>query len=481
VIKNLGIKKKLIIGLSIIGLLVLLSNVFTFTKVSSFIDLTTKSSSEFKVLKDIEAVSKLNLKITEIAMYSIIDKDDEDISDTKLKKLETLYQAYTSVKNRVIVRLNEEQKSLLVGADAKLQKQKANITNELRNALKSSAKMDEDDFDDLLFELDDKINNLATSISKDFEKIVHIGTESVASIEEQQHAYANSIIQVLLISSIILTIAIITILVLSSQDIIKSIQNIININQESLDKTKVSVLSLTDATHELSNLATRQAANIQQITASLEESTATININSENAQRSSDLNQKANDSARQGYKDIEDLSSAMNGIVDSSNQIANIIKTIDEIAFQTNLLALNAAVEAARAGEHGLGFAVVAEEVRALASRSSAAASEISTIIEGSLEQVTTTQNLTKQTHHSFDDILEKIRQTSSLATEIASASKEQSENINQIAKAISSIDSMTQELSSTSLQTASSANDLKSQTEQSHTVIVQASQILGE
>jgi methyl-accepting chemotaxis protein/methyl-accepting chemotaxis protein-2 (aspartate sensor receptor) len=455
--------------------------VFTFTKVSSFIDLTTKSSSEFKVLKDIEAVSKLNLKITEIAMYSIIDKDDEDISDTKLKKLETLYQAYTSVKNRVIVRLNEEQKSLLVGADAKLQKQKANITNELRNALKSSAKMDEDDFDDLLFELDDKINNLATSISKDFEKIVHIGTESVASIEEQQHAYANSIIQVLLISSIILTIAIITILVLSSQDIIKSIQNIININQESLDKTKVSVLSLTDATHELSNLATRQAANIQQITASLEESTATININSENAQRSSDLNQKANDSARQGYKDIEDLSSAMNGIVDSSNQIANIIKTIDEIAFQTNLLALNAAVEAARAGEHGLGFAVVAEEVRALASRSSAAASEISTIIEGSLEQVTTTQNLTKQTHHSFDDILEKIRQTSSLATEIASASKEQSENINQIAKAISSIDSMTQELSSTSLQTASSANDLKSQTEQSHTVIVQASQILGE
>ena len=107
--------------------------------------------------------------------------------------------------------------------------------------------------------------------------------------------------------------------------------------------------------------------------------------NAENARQGQRTGQAGARAADQGVGDMQNMSAAMEAIKVSSDDIAKIIKTIDEIAFQTNILALNAAVEAARAGEAGMGFAVVADEVRNLAQRSAQAAKETAAKIEGAI------------------------------------------------------------------------------------------------
>src|SRR3954451_11463268 len=107
--------------------------------------------------------------------------------------------------------------------------------------------------------------------------------------------------------------------------------------------------------------------------------------NADRAMRANELTRQTRTAADAGTQNVEAMNHAMDAIKASSDGIAKIIKTIDEIAFQTNILALNAAVEAARAGEAGAGFAVVADEVRSLAQRSAAAAKETADKIEGAI------------------------------------------------------------------------------------------------
>ena len=174
--------------------------------------------------------------------------------------------------------------------------------------------------------------------------------------------------------------------------------------------------------------------------------------------------QKDSKSAQEGYEYIQKLLVSMEEITLSSKEIANIIKTIDEIAFQTNLLALNAAVEAARAGEHGLGFAVVADEVRNLAGKSANAAKETATIIDNSLAQVDKGNQIASQTNKAFEEILNKVNKSSSLISEISDASKEQTEGMGQINKAMGQIDQVTQSVASTSEESAAAAEELNAQ-----------------
>ena len=133
---------------------------------------------------------------------------------------------------------------------------------------------------------------------------------------------------------------------------------------------------LAASTQTVSQGATESSASLEEITASMSEINSQTHLNADNSNIASKLSQTAKENTQRGNTQMQQMTSAMEGIDDASNDISRIIKVIDEIAFQTNLLALNAAVEAARGGVHGKGFAVVAEEVRNLAARSATAAKE---------------------------------------------------------------------------------------------------------
>jgi methyl-accepting chemotaxis protein len=178
---------------------------------------------------------------------------------------------------------------------------------------------------------------------------------------------------------------------------------------------------------------------------------------------------------------MQRMISAMDGIKSSSAEIAKIIKTIDEIAFQTNILALNAAVEAARAGEAGAGFAVVAEEVRALAQRSAAAARETAGKIEIAVQKSHEGASTSQEVAGMLAEIVGQVRTMDSLAAEIATASTEQAQGLGQITKAMSEMDRVTQANAAGAEESASAAHELSSQSTQLHAAVAELKVFSGQ
>ncbi len=172
--------------------------------------------------------------------------------------------------------------------------------------------------------------------------------------------------------------------------------------------------------------------------ASMEQLTATVGQNADNARQASELAKNAVTTAQAGGVQVSTMTHTMQEIATSSQKIGDIISVIDGIAFQTNILALNAAVEAARAGEQGRGFAVVAGEVRNLASRSAQAAKEIKGLIEESVNRVQQGSKLVNNAAATMTDIVSSVTRVNDIMGEIASASEEQRRGIEQVAQAVS-------------------------------------------
>ena len=210
--------------------------------------------------------------------------------------------------------------------------------------------------------------------------------------------------------------------------------------------------------------ATEQAASLEETSASMEEMASMTRQNSDNASQADSLMRESLATIQEADASMTEMGRSMNEIAEASAQTSKIIKTIDEIAFQTNLLALNAAVEAARAGEAGAGFAVVAEEVRNLAMRSTEAAKNTAALIEGTVSKVTNGKAIVERATEAFHGVAESSGKVASLIGEIATASKEQAQGFGQINQAITQMDTVTQQNSATAEESSAAAAELNSQ-----------------
>jgi methyl-accepting chemotaxis protein len=221
---------------------------------------------------------------------------------------------------------------------------------------------------------------------------------------------------------------------------------------------------LAAASEAIASGAQEQAASLEETSASLEEITATVRQSADNARQASQLAVSSKDAAVQGQEVVAQAITAMSEINAASAKIADIISTIDEIAFQTNLLAVNAAVEAARAGDEGRGFAVVASEVRSLAQRSAVAAKEIKVLIQDSLRKVDAGSALVNRSGETLQGIVGSVKRVTDIVGEMASAASEQSAGIEQVNTAMTQMDHVTQSNSAQTEELSATAQALSEQ-----------------
>ncbi|WP_224704761.1 methyl-accepting chemotaxis protein [Devosia aquimaris] len=197
--------------------------------------------------------------------------------------------------------------------------------------------------------------------------------------------------------------------------------------------------------NDLSERTTRQAATIEETSATMEQLVSTVLGNAKKAETASVQATTVSETAEAGGAVMAQATEAMERITQSSTKISNIIGLIDDIAFQTNLLALNASVEAARAGDAGKGFAVVAVEVRRLAQSAASASADVKTQIEQSAGEVHTGSRLVSDAADKLASMLDGIRGSTLALRAISDDSRKQASALEEVNIAVRQMDEMTQ------------------------------------
>lgn len=239
--------------------------------------------------------------------------------------------------------------------------------------------------------------------------------------------------------------------------IINSVKSGVNIVNHEAEEISRSGSTLSEKT-------TSSAAALEEISSSITQLRNETAKTAEDSSCSHQYTREASSAVEEGVTLMGSLSTSMNKIAESGENIGKIIKVIDDIAFQTNLLALNAAVEAARAGKHGKGFAVVAEEVRNLAARSARSAKETSELIESSTNEINQGMQASAKTEESLHSIAELVNKATDTVASIAQASAEQANTIAQLDTGVTQIDSSIQQNAAVAERNVESSHELTNQ-----------------
>ncbi len=229
----------------------------------------------------------------------------------------------------------------------------------------------------------------------------------------------------------------------------------------SSDLVNESSDTIAAASKRLAEGAGTQASALEETSSALEQIASMTRQNADNVTRTNKINHATNARIAAGAKLVESMSVAMAEINNSTGEISNIIKAIEEIAFQTNLLALNAAVEAARAGDAGKGFAVVADEVRNLAGRSAQSARDTASLIHATVDRVRNGAILAEELNGEFKEIESGSGEVSKLIEGISTATSEQAQGVDQVNMAVAQMDKVTQQNAGDSEGVAHAAAEL--------------------
>ena len=294
-------------------------------------------------------------------------------------------------------------------------------------------------------------------------------------VQTEERAFEDSVragdanyrmMRLLLVGIVVLSVAVACVVAYSARSIIRTLRSVTRELGDGAHQVASAAGQVAGASQALSHGASEQAASLEETSAAMVEMASITRKNADASHAVAEMTTEATTLIDAANGALGEMVASMNAIKESSDKVAKIIKTIDEIAFQTNILALNAAVEAARAGEAGMGFAVVADEVRSLAQRSAQAARDTAVLIEESIARAGDGERRVGQVSNAVTAISGSATRIRGLIEEVRASSREQIKGIDQVTNAVSQMEKVTQSTAASAEENAAVGEELTAQAE---------------